>query len=64
MMLRYSFSFEKAAAAIDGAITAVLERGHRTADLAVSGQLSIGTVEMTDHLIQEINQQRTPNLAE
>ena len=37
MMLRYSFGLEKEAAAIDNAVTAVLEAGIRTCDIAEHG---------------------------
>lgn len=51
MMLRYSFSLEREAAAVEQAITTVLERGYRTFDLAIGQQKVIGTAEMTDHVI-------------
>lgn len=51
MMLRYSFSLETKAAAIEHAITQVLDRGYRTRDLATDHQTPIGTEEMTDHVI-------------
>ena len=45
MMLRYSFSLEEEARAIENAINAVLGQGLRTADLA-SGGAYISTGEM------------------
>lgn len=46
MMLRYSFGLEKEAAAIDNAVTAVLEDGIRTCDIAEPGITPVSTTEM------------------
>ena len=46
MMLRYSFGLEKEAAAIDNAVTAVLEAGIRTGDIAEAGVTAVSTTEM------------------
>ncbi len=46
MMLRYSFGLEKEAAAIDNAVTAVLEAGIRTCDIAEAGITPVSTTEM------------------
>ncbi len=46
MMLRYSFSLEEEAKAIENAVLAVLEDGYRTGDIMTEGKKKIGTVEM------------------
>jgi len=43
LMLRYSFGLETEAAAIESAVAAVLDAGHRPADLAVKGAAPLGT---------------------
>ena len=53
MLLRYSLNAPEAAAAIEGAVAAVLTEGHRTADLIVDGDLApaIGTQAMGDAVV-------------
>ena len=46
MLLRYSLGLNAEADAIDAAVTAVLDAGIRTCDIAVSGTPTVGTVEM------------------
>jgi 3-isopropylmalate dehydrogenase len=46
MLLRYSFQLEKEAVAIESAVAKVLEQGHRTRDLAKSGQSAVSTSRM------------------
>ncbi len=46
MMLRYSFNLETEAKAIENAVTAVLEEGYRTQDIAKAGEAVTGTREM------------------
>ncbi len=46
MMLRYSFGLEAEAKAIDDAVTAVLDAGLRTGDIAEAGVTPISTTEM------------------
>jgi 3-isopropylmalate dehydrogenase len=46
LLLRHSFQLEREAAGIENAVSAVLNGGARTADLARSGQNSITTSEM------------------
>ena len=53
MMLLYSFGLAKESDAIVTAVDKVLEAGYRTADIA-HGQESLGTVEMTDKIIEFI----------
>lgn len=51
MLLRYSFSLEAEAKAIEDAVRTVLAAGHRTCDLVRKGQTSIGTLAMTEHVL-------------
>jgi 3-isopropylmalate dehydrogenase len=51
MLLRYSFQLEREAACIENAVGTVLNRGHRTADLASSGQTALATPEMGHSVI-------------
>jgi 3-isopropylmalate dehydrogenase len=53
MMLRYSFGMEAEASAVENAVTAVLDAGARTADIA-GGGASIGTAEMTERIAEEV----------
>lgn len=53
MMLRYSFALEKEAAAIERAVDEVLSAGYRTADIA-HGEEALGTVEMTEKILERI----------
>ncbi len=46
MMLRLSFHLEKEAAAIEKAVTRVLEKGYRTGDIFSEGNILVGTREM------------------
>lgn len=52
MMLRYSFGFDQAAAAIDQAVAATLEQGVLTADLTLDGQAAVGTAAMGDAIVR------------
>lgn len=55
MMLRHSCSLNDEAAAIETAVQSVLAAGHRTSDLVRSGELALGTVEMTDKVLAALN---------
>lgn len=46
MMLRYSFSLEKEAKAIEEAVGKVLDKGYRTGDIYSDGMKKVGTKEM------------------
>ena len=46
MMLRHSFKLEEEASALEAAVTAVLEAGHRTGDIAKPGEPRITCAEM------------------
>ena len=54
MMLRYSFNLETEATAVEAAVLAVLEAGHRTPDIAEAGKKAIGTKEMGDLVARKI----------
>ena len=51
MMLRYSFNQDQAADRIDAAVTKVLARGLRTADIHHPGTEQVGTVQMGDAVV-------------
>ncbi len=51
MMLRYSFNQDQAAERIDVAVTKVLARGLRTADIHQPGTEQVGTVQMGDAVV-------------
>jgi 3-isopropylmalate dehydrogenase len=51
MLLRYSLGREDAAAAVENAVAAVLEKGLRTPDIAAPGQVTVGTVAMGEAVI-------------
>ena len=54
MMLRYSFGMTKEADMIEKAIAAALERGLRTADIKGRAASSVGTREMSDAILAEL----------
>jgi 3-isopropylmalate dehydrogenase len=54
MALRYSFGMGREADLIDQAIAAVLDKGLRTADIKSDGARLVGTSEMGDAIIGEI----------
>jgi len=55
MLLRWSFQLHKEADAIEKAVTTVLEKGFRTADIAESSDTPIiGTREMTQRVIEAL----------
>jgi 3-isopropylmalate dehydrogenase len=51
MMLRYSFNQDQAADRVEAAVTRVLARGLRTADIHQLGMEKVGTVEMGDAVV-------------
>ncbi len=53
MCLQHSLGLSEEAAAIDAAVEAVLEAGHRTADIA-AGEKSLSTVEMGDLVVEAL----------
>jgi len=54
MMLRLSFDLSTEADAVEQAVEAVLNAGHRTADLAKPGEASVGTEKMGDLVVENI----------
>ncbi|MDR2864988.1 MAG: 3-isopropylmalate dehydrogenase [Spirochaetaceae bacterium] len=59
MMLRYSFGLEKEACAIEAAVSAVLDKGFRTKDIAsrdsaLCGEKIVGTREMGTAVLKEL----------
>lgn len=54
MLLRYSLGLHEEAAAVEGAVTKVLEKGYRTRDIFAEGTTVVGTAEMGDLLVEEI----------
>ena len=54
MMLRYTFSLEKEADAIEHAIKKVLAEGYRTADIATEGSHICGTKEIAELIINHL----------
>jgi 3-isopropylmalate dehydrogenase len=56
MMLSYSFRLEKEAEAIEQAILHTLEQGYRTKDIQSPGCRPVGTVDMGDAILKNLNQ--------
>jgi 3-isopropylmalate dehydrogenase len=54
MLLRHSFQLDREAACIENAISAVLGRGARTADLVRDGQQPTTTAEMGRQVVEEV----------
>jgi 3-isopropylmalate dehydrogenase len=54
MLLRYSLNMVEAAGWIDAAVQRVLEQGRRTGDIARQGDKVLGTREMGDHVVREL----------
>ena len=55
MLLRYSLGLAEQADCIETAVGAVLDQGLRTADIAASGQASVGTAEMGDAVVAALD---------
>lgn len=54
MLLRYSFGLGKEADAVENAVKAVLKKGLRTIDIMDEGKTLLGTHEMGDAIVSEI----------
>jgi 3-isopropylmalate dehydrogenase len=54
MLLRHSFHLEREATCVEGAVSAVLSDGARTADLAGKTHASISTVEMGRRVVEAV----------
>lgn len=57
MLLRHSLGLEVEAREIEEAVDAVLEAGHRTADIATDHAYAISTDEMTDKITSQLKKQ-------
>src|SRR3954467_13358088 len=60
MMLRYTLQQADAADRIESAVSAVLESGLRTADIASAGMRTVGTREMGDAVVAAVRATTTP----
>ena len=54
MMLRFGFHDDTAAAAVENAVSAVLNDGVRTADISVGSKIPVSTSEMGDAVVEYI----------
>jgi 3-isopropylmalate dehydrogenase len=54
MLLRYSLNMAPEADRIEAAVQRVLEQGHRTRDIAAPGEKAIGTRDMGDAIVREV----------
>jgi 3-isopropylmalate dehydrogenase len=54
LLLRYSLGLAEEAAAVEEAVTAVLEAGYRTPDIAGEGSTTVKTTEMGDQLVDTL----------
>ena len=54
MLLKYSLDLGTHASRVDAAVLAVLEQGYRTRDIAASGTKVVGTAEMGDLVVREL----------
>jgi 3-isopropylmalate dehydrogenase len=55
LLLRYSLDLEEAASAVEGAVSAVLNAGYRTVDIAASGEPTVTTKEMGDLVVERLS---------
>lgn len=55
MMLRITFNMEEAAADIEQAVTAVLDKGYRTGDIMQPGMKQVGTKEMGELVLEHLS---------
>ena len=55
MLLRYSFDLGEEADRLEKAIGAVLDEGHRTADIAGPGDVNVSTSGMGDAVLKELD---------
>jgi 3-isopropylmalate dehydrogenase len=55
MMLSYAFQLDKEAEAIEQAIVKALDLGYRTKDIQSPGARIVGTVEMGDAIVRNLN---------
>ena len=57
MLMRYSLDLVDAAAKVERAVMRVLEQGYRTADIAGAGSRRVGTREMGEAILKEVEAQ-------
>jgi 3-isopropylmalate dehydrogenase len=57
MLLRYALHRQEDADRVDRAVLRVLEQGHRTRDVAAPGARAVGTKEMGDLILKEVEAQ-------
>lgn len=57
MMLRYSFDQETAASRIERAVQKTLQQGYRTEDIYEAGMKKVGTAEIGDHVMTNLQSQ-------
>jgi 3-isopropylmalate dehydrogenase len=62
MLLRHSFQLEREATCIEKSVGVVLDRGYRTADLAIAGQTSVSTSEMGQHVVHAVKELTASNV--
>jgi 3-isopropylmalate dehydrogenase len=55
MLLHYSLGLEEEAEAIEAAVEGVLEAGYRTRDILEEGAKLVGTREMGDAVVAELD---------
>jgi 3-isopropylmalate dehydrogenase len=54
MLLRHSLEMEAEAQAVERAVSAILDAGHRTSDLAIVGQPALATGQMGDLVVEAL----------
>lgn len=54
MMLLHAFNMEKEAASIENAVSKTLQDGYRTSDIMEAGKTQLGTVEITDKVLERL----------
>ena len=57
MLLRYSLDLVEPAAKVEQAVRRVLDQGYRTADIVEAGGKTVGTKEMGDAIVREVEAQ-------
>jgi 3-isopropylmalate dehydrogenase len=55
MMLSYAFQLDKEAEAVEQAIVKTLDLGYRTRDIQGPGARVVGTIEMGDAILRNLN---------
>jgi 3-isopropylmalate dehydrogenase len=56
MLLRYSLGLEEAAVSIESSVKQILEKGYRTADVFSPGTTLVGTRQMGDLIVKDLEQ--------